>query len=99
MQRIPTDSFLKFCKSLEGQELHTIARRAKFTVKVVDDGLVFTPCSSNKPLSPHKRHYVERVLEDFSKSDGSYKTTNYNGYTVNTSYQLALIDKYTRSVA
>ena len=94
MQRISTESFLKFCKSLEGEVLHTIARRAKFTVKVVDDGLVFIPDSSNKPLSPHKRNYVERVLVDFAKSDGSNKTTHYNGYTVNASYQLALIDKY-----
>ena len=43
MQRIPTDRFLNFCRSLEGEELFTIARRAKFTVKVVDDGLVFIP--------------------------------------------------------
>jgi hypothetical protein len=93
MQRISTENFLKFCQSLEGQDLCTLSRRAKFTVKVVDDGLVFIPGSSNRPRS-HTRNYVERVLEDFAKSH-SYKTSDYR-YTVEASYQLALIDRYIR---
>jgi tRNA(Ile)-lysidine synthase TilS/MesJ len=96
MQRISTKSFLEFCSSLEGQEQRTLARQARFMVKVVDDGLVFIPGSSNKSRT-HKRNYVERMLEDFAHKDHSRKTSDYNGYTADASYQIALMDKYVKS--
>lgn len=96
MQKISANRFLDFCRSLEGMELLTIARRARFMVKVVDDGLVFIPASSNKPRK-HTRSYVERMLEDFSNSSEPCKTSNYSSYTANPSCQIALMDRYTRA--
>jgi len=92
MSRISTIDFLSFCKSLAGQEIGTIGGRAKFMVKVVGDGLEFTPLISGKPRL-HDGSYVDRVLDDFKKTQ-SFTTTRYSGYTANSSYQLALIKRY-----
>jgi len=94
MARISTDSFLRFCESLDGQELSTLARHRKFKVRVVDDGLEFTPHISKKPRH-HSRQYVDGVLDHFEQS-GSFMVTQYSGYTANASYMLALIDRYVK---
>lgn len=97
MARISTDSFLAFCQSLEGQEVRTRARRSRFTVRVVDGGLEFTPLS-RKTLRCQTRQYVDGVLDRFDKC-GSFITTDYSDYTVNSSYMLTLIDRYLKSRA
>jgi hypothetical protein len=96
MSRIPTDGFLNFCKSVEGQVIFTLAQKAEFTFRVVDDGLEFTPLAS-KTLHKHTRQYVDGVLDLFEESGRSYITTHYNKYTVNASHMLALIDMYLKS--
>jgi len=91
MSRISTIDFLNFCKSLAGQEIGTIGGRAKFMVKVIEDGLEFTPLSSGEPRF-HNGKYVDRVLDTFEKSQ-SFKPSNHR-YTYHASYHLALIKKY-----
>ena len=93
--RIPLDSFLSFCKSLDGQEVCTIRRRTKFQVKVVGQDLEFTPLATGKSR-PHKVKYVIGVLDMFSNGH-SFMPSDYKHYTVNASYQLALIQRYIAS--
>jgi len=92
MSRIPLDSFLDFCKSLDGQEVCTLKRHAKFKVKVVGQDLEFTPVTTGKPRA-HKKGYVSGVLDLFNHSR-SLRPSDYMHYTVNASYQLALIQGY-----
>lgn len=96
MPRIPTDSFLKFCKSHEGERISTLNRGRQFTLRVIDDGLEFTPLSTNKPRR-HTRPYVESVLDHFEQS-GSFNPKHYQKSTANASYQLALIHQYCNSL-
>lgn len=96
MARISTDSFLAFCQSLEGQEVRTRAGRCRFTVRVVDGGLEFTLLS--RKTRRQTRQYVDGVLDRYDKC-GSFTTTDYSDYTVNSSYMLTLIDRYLKSRA
>jgi hypothetical protein len=95
MSRIPIDSFLDFCKSLDGQDVCTIKRHTKFKVKVVGQDLEFTPLVTGKSR-PHKKEYVRGVLDMFNDSQ-SFMPRDYKHYTVNASYQLALIQGYIKS--
>jgi hypothetical protein len=90
---IPIKDFLSFVRSLEGQEIPTLAGRSRFTVRVVDNGLEFTPLSTQQPRG-HSRSYVQRVLDRFRET-GSLSTADYQ-FTVNASYQLALIERFLR---
>jgi hypothetical protein len=90
---IPIDDFLSFVRTLEGEVIPTLAGRAQFTVRVVDNGLEFTPRSTEQPRG-HTRAYVQRVLDRFRET-GSMSTADYQ-FTVNASYQLALIDRFLR---
>ena len=95
MPQISMGGFLKFCESLRGEEVCTIKRRAKFTVEVIDAGLEFIPLATGKPRL-HRMPYVKGVLEIFNKNQ-SFVVRDYNHYTVNASYQLALIQRYITS--
>jgi hypothetical protein len=88
---IPLDDFLSFVRSVEGEVIPTLAGRARFRVRVVDNGLEFTPLSTEQPRG-HTRAYVQRVLDRFHAT-GSLSTADYQ-FTVNASYQLALIDRF-----
>ena len=92
--QIPTDDFIAFVGSLENQELSTLARRKKFTVKMLDGGLEFTPAKTKVPRR-HRRTYDERVLAHFQQTV-SLKNKDYK-FTVNQSYMLALIDRYLKA--
>lgn len=88
---IAIDDFLAFVRTLEGEVIPTLAGRAQFTVRVVDNGLEFTPLSTEISRG-HTRAYVQRVLDRFRET-GSTSTADYQ-FTVNASYQLALIDRF-----
>jgi hypothetical protein len=90
---IPIDDFISFVHTLEGETIQTLAGRAHFTVRVLDNGLEFTPLSTNHPRG-HTRAYVQRVLDRFHET-GSLSTADYQ-FTVNASYQLTLIERYLR---
>jgi len=95
MPRILIGSFLDFCKSLDGEEVSTIKRHTKFKVKVVGQDLEFTPLKTGKPRL-HGKEYVSGVLDLFNDSQ-SFMPSDYKHYTVNASYQLALIQGYIAS--
>lgn len=88
---ISVDNFLSFVGSLEEEVLETRAGRSRFTVRVVDKGLEITPLSTRKPRE-HRRAFVQRVLDRFRET-GSWNTSSYQ-FTVNASYQLALIHRF-----
>jgi hypothetical protein len=95
MSRIDFEAFLKFASSLGGQTIRTRAGNSSFVVEVDGDALVFTPASTRGPRR-QRRAVLERVLRQFEQT-GSLKTTDYTKLTVNSSYNLTLIDAYLRS--
>jgi hypothetical protein len=88
---LPIDEFVEFIQTLEGHVLTTRAGRSRFTVRVVDTGLEFTPLSTGTARS-HRRAYIQRVIDQFLRTD-SWSTSDYR-FTVNASYQLTLIELY-----
>ena len=91
MDRISTDSFLTFCRSLQGQQILTLVRRMPFSFRVVDAGLEITS-SKNKRLS-HSRKYIDRVLDHFDRTR-SFTPSHYTHLTFRASYTLPLIQRY-----
>ena len=92
MKRIDLKDFLEFVKSQEGQVLCTLKQKKPFTVRITKNGLEFTPHSTMKER-PHQIKFLERVLDKFAEK-GSYKTTDYQSFTVCSSYTLTLISAY-----
>jgi hypothetical protein len=92
MERIDLQDFLKFVRTQEGRVLRTLKRDKPFTVRVTKTGVEYTPQSTMKER-PHQTKFMERVLEKFSEK-GSYKTTDYQKFTVSSSYTLTLVAAY-----
>ncbi len=89
------ESFLSFCRSVEGQELPTIGGQGKFLVHLAPGGVEYTLLSNNK----HRRQSqanIETVLDRFDKT-GSFITTGYLDLTGCVSYILRLIKRYVKS--
>lgn len=99
MANIDTEKFLDFVEAQKGKSLQTLARKAKFKVRVVkyeqQRGLEFKICSSGK-VKIHKRKFIDSVTGHFNESE-SFTTTSYTKMTVNASYNLALIDLYLKT--
>lgn len=95
MEKIPTDQFLSFCRTLEGAELKTLARKRGFTVTVTNDGLEFNVVSTGKKRT-HTRAYVESFLNRFEELPNAeaFSVQSYQDLTVNASYQAALVDLF-----
>lgn len=72
---IAIDKFLSFVGTLEGEVIPTLAGRAQFTVRVVDNGLEFTPLSTAHPRG-HTRAYVQRVLDQFRATGSARRITS-----------------------
>jgi len=95
--RIETNDFLVFVKTLAGQKLHTLVRKSEFQVRVDGDDLIFTPLSTKKPRL-HNHAYIKSALEQFNRT-GSLKPGDYSGKTANASYVLALMAHYLENQA
>ena len=90
---INIDSFVEFCKSLEGSKLKTVGGQAWFTLSCAQHNkLCYTPESSGK-LREHTRRRIKMVLARYDKTK-SLKTTDYEDISVNQPYILALIRLY-----
>jgi hypothetical protein len=91
MKNIHTENFLDFVGKQQGKVLTTLARRAKFQVKVVPSkkgrGLLFKVLSTGNERK-HTHQYVELVNEMFNQLK-SFKTADYNNKTADSSYHLA----------
>ena len=92
MEKISRQDFLQFVRSQEGQILRTLKRNKAFTVRVTKTGVEYTPQSTMK-ARPHQTKFMERVLDKFSET-GSFRTTDYQQFTVCSSYMLTLIAAY-----
>jgi hypothetical protein len=82
---------LSFAQTLEGQVLETNTRRNSFTVRVVEDGLEYTPLLAGKP-KVQKCKWIDLVCEQFSETN-SFMRQDYS-YAVNGSILLALIKQF-----
>ena len=92
MGSIDRQDFIKFVQTQEGHVLRTLKRDKAFTVRVTKTGVEYTPQSTMK-ARPHQTKFMDRVLDKFSET-GSYKTTDYQKFTVCSSYTLTLIAAY-----
>jgi hypothetical protein len=96
MNTIDTERFLDFVETQQGKCLYTLARRAEYEVKVVNDGngrwLKFF-VRSTKKVKNHRRNTLDQVIERFNTRK-SFKTSDYSDLTVNASYDLGLIKSY-----
>ena len=88
-KKINVNKFLKFLRKSNKHTFKTLSRNQKFIIKLTEDGIVYTPKSSNKPRS-HPKEYLERVINRYNKT-GSLHPKDYLNLTVNSSYTLTLI--------
>lgn len=87
--------FLAYCKSLEGDTLHTMARSKPFTVVVGRDVLQFVPSSKvSRRANPIK---TENVLKALAESN-DWSPSSYMGMTRHSSYILAVAKHWEDSV-
>ena len=92
MNAIDKDDFLRFVKSKEGNVLRTLKQSKPFTVRVTKTGVEYTPQSTMKER-PHQTKFLERVLNKFAET-GYFRTTDYQKFTVCSTYTLTLIAEY-----
>ncbi len=92
MSTINFDSFMAFCKTLEGQTLPTKGGRSQFVLlSVARDCLYYLP--STKKERHSKRKWIERVLNHYALTN-SLRPGDYVHVTTNASYTLTLMDLY-----
>lgn len=93
MSAIDFNSFIAFCRSLEGQTLPTIGGRAQFVLSSVrSDGLYYTVLSTLK-VRKASRRYIAHVLKQYRMTN-SLRPVDYQHITLNASYTLSLIKLY-----
>ena len=90
--KIDPEKLFKFVKTIEEKLLTTSARKTQFSVKVLEDDLVFTPISSGKPRKEVSRNIV-KVIERFNDSK-SIQPKDYQDITFNSVYLVTLIEMY-----
>ena len=86
---------INFVRTIDGEDLNTLARGETFTVHALYNGIEYTPISTNKP---RKQQYggLALVCGEFSRTN-SFKTADFKHLTANASYALAVIDRYLHS--
>jgi len=89
---INIDSFMEFCRSLEGSKLKTVGGRSEFELSSVQHNKLCYKVSTRK-IRDHTRRRIQMVLDRYNKTK-SLKTTDYQGITFNASSILALIRLY-----
>jgi hypothetical protein len=84
-----------YAKSINGTTLETRAQHKRFHFMVDDKGFHYIPESTNKPrIQPNK--FVDRVLQRFN-GKRSLSPRDYQDLSKNSSYLLAIIEKYLNS--
>ncbi len=92
MSTINFNSFMTFCKTLEGHTLPTMGGRSEFVLLSVESDCLHYLPSTNKERHS-KRKWIERVLNHYAMTN-SLRPGDYVDVTTNASYTLALIDLY-----
>lgn len=90
--KIDADDLIAFAKTLEGQTLETLSRKSQFTVLVTRVGMDYTPTSSGKARQQYYK-VIKKICDKFSETS-SFAGSEYKNFTANSSYVLALIDRY-----
>lgn len=93
MSRIDFNSFMNFCRGLQGRTLATVGGRAEFTLTSVQpDSLDYHVLSTGKDRGT-SRKWIVRLLERYEETK-SLHPKDYLGITMNASYTLALLELY-----
>ncbi len=95
MEQVSPRDLINFVRTIDGENLTTLARRETFTVHALDNSIQYTPTSTNRPRK-HQYRWLARVCDEFSKTN-SFKPADYKDLTVNASYALAVINAYLQS--
>ena len=81
-----------FASKLRGEILVTLSRGVSFRVEIHGSGLAFTPLSSGV-TRPETLNRLQLVIDEFERSH-SYRAGDYQDFSVNASYVLALLDLF-----
>ena len=93
MSRIDFNSFMNFCKGVEGQTLVTAGARARFVLSSAQpDHFTYHVLSTGNDRRVAKKWLV-MVLDHYEEIK-SLRPTYYSGMTWNASYTLALLELY-----
>ena len=92
MKTVTPEELIEFVRPRKRLRLSTLSQHCRFTVRLAGDGFEYTPSKSNDPRL-HQFKWVEKVCEQFSQTN-SLHPGEYNHYTRNSSYTLALIAEY-----
>jgi hypothetical protein len=90
---IDFNSFMTFCKGLEGQTLPTVGGRARFVLSLVQNDCLYYIVESTRKLRHSTRPWIEAVLNHYAITE-SLRPVDYQHITFNASYTLSLIKLY-----
>jgi uncharacterized protein (DUF697 family) len=91
--RIDIEDFKEFARTLEGKVLQTRERKNKFTIQVVEDGLMLQP----KTAAPPRRisdGELDLFFDTFAERKNSLASKDYRDVGLYANYLLALLAKY-----
>jgi hypothetical protein len=95
VEQVSPRELIDCAQTIDGENLATLAHGKAFTVHALDNGIQYTPTSTNKPRKQQYRGLAV-VCGQFSRTN-SFKPADYKDRTANASYALAVIDYYLRS--
>lgn len=89
-----TDDLIAFARTLEGKTLQT-RRGRPFAVSVQGNQIVYTRLgdAEGSPTRPEGHSALEKTVAQYNATQ-SMTTTDYQSFSVNSSYTLTLIDLY-----
>lgn len=93
MSTIDFNSFMTFCKGLEGQTLPTVGERARFILSLVENDCLHYIVESTGKHRHSRKPYIEDVLNRYAMTR-SLRPGDYVDITLNASYTLSLIKLY-----
>ena len=95
MRTLTADDLIAFATTIEHVPLVTLARKVSFKLRVVPEGIEFTPESSGQSRVV-SRDIVQRLCDEFTISR-SFRPGEYASVSFDASYLLALIDGFERA--
>lgn len=92
MKKITASQLFAFARTLDGETLHTLARKKPFTIHVEADCIRFTSPTIKGPRSL-SLEWLEKICDEYSITN-SLRPGDYHGITFDSSYAMALISAY-----
>ncbi len=90
--KVSADDLIAFAKTLEGQTLQTLKKGSEFKVVVTEVGMDYTPLSTGNTRHQYY-NVIKKICDHFSETN-SFSGKDYKSFTANSSYVLAIINKY-----